>query len=80
MEVMELHHFYGTLAFWVHRTVKLGESWNSRMNASGDDPCAVTRHGSLGSLPRCCSLSSGSSAASSATLPGKARQPFSVFR
>ncbi|XP_026320675.1 uncharacterized protein LOC113230801 [Hyposmocoma kahamanoa] len=63
-------------------TMKLGESWNSRMNSSGDgdDDCAVTRHGSLGSLPRCCSLSSGSSAASSATLPGKAKPAFSVFR
>ncbi|XP_059057584.1 uncharacterized protein LOC131851160 [Achroia grisella] len=70
---------------------KLGESWNCRVQSGS----AVTRHGSLGSLPRCCSLSSGSEASSAAsgcegrllpstakTLPkfDKTRQPFSVFR
>ncbi|XP_013162484.1 PREDICTED: uncharacterized protein LOC106113972 [Papilio xuthus] len=45
--------------------VKLGEAW-----AGGGAGAAVTRHSSLGSLPRYCH---------SRTLP-KARQPFSVFR
>ncbi|XP_068620270.1 uncharacterized protein [Battus philenor] len=48
-----------------HGTLKLGESWSSSEGAP-----AVTRHSSLGSLPRCCHTR---------TLP-KARQPFSVFR
>ncbi|KAI8419742.1 LOW QUALITY PROTEIN: hypothetical protein MSG28_008421 [Choristoneura fumiferana] len=61
-------------------TMKLGSSWNSRMNSPGD---GVTRHSSLGSLPRCCSVSSGSSADShkTKTLPkDRTRQAFSVFR
>ncbi|XP_047997266.1 uncharacterized protein LOC125234888 [Leguminivora glycinivorella] len=52
------------------------ESWNSRIN-SGD---AVTRHSSLGSLPRCCSVSSTSSDSKTKTLPKGTRQAFSVFR
>ncbi|XP_063386104.1 uncharacterized protein LOC134672121 [Cydia fagiglandana] len=57
-------------------TMKLGESWNSRIN-TGD---AVTRHSSLGSLPRCCSVSSTSSDSKTKTLPKGTRQAFSVFR
>ncbi|XP_063366844.1 uncharacterized protein LOC134655323 [Cydia amplana] len=57
-------------------TMKLGESWNSRIN-TGD---AVTRHSSLGSLPRCCSVSSTSSDSKTKTLPKSTRQAFSVFR
>lgn len=60
--------------------MKLGSSWNSRMNSPGD---GVTRHSSLGSLPRCCSVSSASSADShkTKTLPkDRTRQAFSVFR
>ncbi|XP_061721098.1 uncharacterized protein LOC133527917 [Cydia pomonella] len=51
-------------------TMKLGESWNSRIN-TGD---AVTRHSSLGSLPRCCSVSSTSSDSKTKTLPKGTRQ------
>ncbi|XP_063540515.1 uncharacterized protein LOC134749504 [Cydia strobilella] len=57
-------------------TMKLGESWSSRMN-TGD---AVTRHSSLGSLPRCCSVSSAASDSKTKTLPKTTRQAFSVFR
>ncbi|XP_063626488.1 uncharacterized protein LOC134798083 [Cydia splendana] len=57
-------------------TMKLGESWNSRIN-TGD---AVMRHSSLGSLPRCCSVSSTSSDSKTKTLPKGTRQAFSVFR
>lgn len=73
--------------------LKPGESWNCQLHSSPRN--AVTRHSSLGSLPRCCSLSSASSGSSagsacsgrllpqtSKTLPklDKTKQPFSVFR
>ncbi|XP_045537510.1 uncharacterized protein LOC106715722 isoform X2 [Papilio machaon] len=48
--------------------VKLGEAWVSGVSVGAG--AAVTRHSSLGSLPRYCHTR---------TLP-KARQPFSVFR
>ncbi|KAM3959258.1 uncharacterized protein ACR2FA_006687 [Aphomia sociella] len=68
---------------------KLGESWNCRSVQRARSP--VTRHGSLGSLPRCCSTSStsGTSSTSSTSRPpaaktlpkfDKNKQPFSVFR
>lgn len=42
--------------------MKFGESWSSRMNKTGETESNVTRHGSLGSIPRCYSVGAASTA------------------
>ncbi|KAI5634963.1 PH domain-containing protein [Phthorimaea operculella] len=63
-------------------TSKLNESWNARLNP---DESAVTRHNSLGSLPRGYSRSdsisrSNQDSSRTATLPYPKSRSFSVFR